>query len=201
MTQISPIAEQEATRLMGLFKYSEDQPRDDHGRFGESSGVWERASGKNAGFGVGVPRQKMTDDQRKQAIKVIENKIGAKYNNNDPKRPMIDARLRSDPDLQSLVKSGAVVSGSGAISILGREHECHWNAARLYAAGKIDAIGTGYVLTERNLWTQHSWGMKDGKIVETVKANVGSSKYFGVVLNRGDAKAFVKCMKANPPSY
>jgi 2'-5' RNA ligase len=37
MTQISPIAELEATRLARLFKYSEDQPRDDHGRFGEGS--------------------------------------------------------------------------------------------------------------------------------------------------------------------
>jgi SPP1 gp7 family putative phage head morphogenesis protein len=31
MTQISPIAELEATRLLGLFKYSEDQPRDEKG--------------------------------------------------------------------------------------------------------------------------------------------------------------------------
>ena len=41
MTQISPIAELEATRLLGLFKYSPDQERDDHGRFGEGSGSGE----------------------------------------------------------------------------------------------------------------------------------------------------------------
>ena len=33
MTQISPIAELEATRLAGLFKYSPDQERDEHGRW------------------------------------------------------------------------------------------------------------------------------------------------------------------------
>ena len=35
MTQLSPVAEMEATRLASLFKYSPDQERDGHGRFGE----------------------------------------------------------------------------------------------------------------------------------------------------------------------
>jgi hypothetical protein len=55
-------------------------------------------------------------------------------------------------------------------------NDCHRNTAKLWRAGKLDAICLGYGLSEDGLWREHYWGMKDDHIVETTVSRVA---YFG----------------------
>jgi hypothetical protein len=96
--------------------------------------------------------------------------------------------------------AGEIVPSHGAIKASMTDHECHWNAAALFAAGKIDAIGTGFTLGARSgsvtqgVWFPHSWGMLKGKIVETTPGNFANTKYFGRVLTGADARKFTATM-------
>jgi hypothetical protein len=58
----------------------------------------------------------------------------------------------------------------------GARNDCHRNTAKLWRAGKLDAICLGYGLSEDGLWREHYWGMKDDHIVETTVSRVA---YFG----------------------
>jgi hypothetical protein len=65
----------------------------------------------------------------------------------------------------------------------GARNDCHRNTAKLWRAGKLDAICLGYGLSEEGLWREHYWGMKDDHIVETTIPRIA---YFGATF-RGEA--------------
>jgi hypothetical protein len=52
---------------------------------------------------------------------------------------------------------------------------------------ELVGIGTGYSLSDDGLWRQHSWGLRREGILETTVSRV---KYFGVLLQHGDADSF-----------
>jgi hypothetical protein len=58
----------------------------------------------------------------------------------------------------------------------GARNDCHRNTAKLWRAGKLDAICLGYGLSEDGLWREHYWGMKDDHIIETTISRIA---YFG----------------------
>jgi hypothetical protein len=77
-----------------------------------------------------------------------------------------------------------VVDGVAVVADHGDPRECHLNAVRLWRAEECDAIGTGYALSADGLWREHSWGVRDGHLVETTEPRI---KYLGVVMS--DARA------------
>jgi hypothetical protein len=86
-----------------------------------------------------------------------------------------------DPDLDRLLE-GATVQGPPARS-LRRDGDCHAHVAGLWIDGDLDAVGTGYALSDE-LWRQHSWGVgHDGSLVETKWAY---ERYIGLTLPRGE---------------
>lgn len=102
-----------------------------------------------------------------------------------------------DPDLDRIAARG-VAYGPPAVRLQGLpDGECHWNAAKLLSEGKIDQIVVGYARNEHG-WHQHTWGLKDGKVVETTASNFTNTHYFGAPLTDGEAKAFVKLTGDNP---
>ncbi|MEU7909030.1 hypothetical protein [Actinoplanes sp. NPDC049118] len=63
--------------------------------------------------------------------------------------------------------------------------ECHGNVAALWIDGALASIGTGYALSEDQLWRQHSWGVDtDGALVETTEER---RAYVGIVLSERTA--------------
>jgi hypothetical protein len=81
-----------------------------------------------------------------------------------------------EPDLDALRASGSVF-GPACRVLGGDDGECHRNVAILW----IDAIGTGYALSDDGLWRQHSWGVdRAGTVVETT--TIRRLAYVGVVL-------------------
>lgn len=66
--------------------------------------------------------------------------------------------------------------------------DCHFNAASLWRAGEVPSVGTGYAMSDDQLWREHSWGVTgDGAIVETIAPR---SIYFGFVFEGEDAGWF-----------
>jgi hypothetical protein len=97
---------------------------------------------------------------------------------------------RLDPTVPLLIVAGFVMSGSVQCITMG-ESKCHQNAARVWS-GKhrsLIGIGTGYALSEDGLWRQHSWGLLREGILETT---VPRAKYFGILLQGGDADLFAE---------
>jgi hypothetical protein len=81
-------------------------------------------------------------------------------------------------DLDLYAEIGEYHDGSAARLERGEPNGCHQNAARLVLSGRVAALGTGYALSDDELWREHSWGVhKDGTIVETTEMRVA---YFGV---------------------
>ena len=98
-----------------------------------------------------------------------------------------------EPDLNLLASSRShLFSQEEIIFKKGQPNQCHHNVTYYYNQGEIDSIVTGYGLGENGIWLQHSWGLKNGKVVETT---VGRIRYFGVELTPEEAIAFGK---ANP---
>lgn len=72
----------------------------------------------------------------------------------------------------------------------GEPSACHDNVIALWRRGRVEAIGTGYALSEDGLWRRHSWGvLDDGTLVETTEARV---RYVGVTLRGEVAEAFAR---------
>lgn len=65
-----------------------------------------------------------------------------------------------------------------------QQNKCHANVSHCWKAKKIDAFATGYgyvkLKSGNGLWLPHSWGMRNGKIVETTPASF--DMYYGVEL-------------------
>lgn len=98
----------------------------------------------------------------------------------------------SDPDLQLILEKGELMLGKGKMEMFMAEGECHWNVAELYRKGDIDSIVIGYTYNPYNpkLMIQHTWGLKNGIVVETTASNAYNGKYYGYILNEDQAKSF-----------
>lgn len=98
------------------------------------------------------------------------------------------APLVPDASLSLLVEAGFVMAGPVFRRIM-RESGCHRNVAEIWTSRRreIVGIGTGYCLSDDGLWRQHSWGIRREGILETTVPRV---KYFGVLLQQGDADMF-----------
>ena len=59
----------------------------------------------------------------------------------------------------------------------GKPGSCHENVAALLQRDELDSGWTGYALSEDGLWRNHSWGQRNGKIVETTEPRL---VYWGV---------------------
>lgn len=59
----------------------------------------------------------------------------------------------------------------------GEPGACHENVAGLLQRDELDSGWAGYALSEDGLWRHHSWGKRNGKIVETT---VERLVYWGV---------------------
>ncbi len=167
---------------------------DDYGNseLEKADGTWVTINGNHVL--VNDPAAAKSD---KAAVAAINKKLNAVKGTKG-----IDSRLGDDPDLRSVASRGEFFGKAPMPtdkSLIGQNSECHWNVAKLYARGKIDAIGTGYAMMRSGFWGQHTWGIKDGKIVETTPANLGTPKYYGFVMSDKEASGFAKWAKSNPP--
>jgi hypothetical protein len=95
--------------------------------------------------------------------------------------------VKPDPLIDLLAAEARVVDGASVHLSNGKQSDCHQNAVALWRAGECDAIGTGYALSNDGLWREHSWGIRDGKPVETT---VPRLKYYGIAMTGDRATWF-----------
>lgn len=146
------------------------------------------------GFNIGQTKPKKPTAA---AIRKLEEKLKA---TSFSRRIQSVKSVFNHPDIRFITKNGRLASGSNKKYMAGNDAQCHWNVAELYSQGKIDAVVIGYAkhpLNQRmggvleQIWHQHTWGIKNGKIIETTKSNMASTEYFGAELNAKEAQAFV----------
>ncbi len=94
-----------------------------------------------------------------------------------------------DSDHPKMLERGVCRYGSHVV-MMPRMSNVHENIARLSIGGLVDSVCTGYALSQDGVWRQHSWGLKDGVIVETVEPKVA---YFGFTLTDEEENEF--CFK------
>jgi hypothetical protein len=164
-----------ALKLVGksLRKYSEDQERDEGGRF----------SGPGGGGGSGnslkvVGRGEPSTKKERALVEKLGNVGGATV-----------VWLGNEPDAAKIESRGVRVDGKGAKLVEGEPNACHSNTVTLYLAGKVDQIVTGYALSKDDMWRQHTWGLKGDRVVETT---VLRDVYFGFTLTGPEAADFVQ---------
>lgn len=93
-------------------------------------------------------------------------------------------------DSERLVKNGTQLTTTETIQWKMESSQCHRNAANLYRSEpSVTEIGTGWALSDDGLWRQHSWAMRGDELVETT---VSREVYFGILLDKDDADAFIK---------
>jgi hypothetical protein len=94
-----------------------------------------------------------------------------------------------DPQLAELLKRGRSFPLEGLRRQVEEEHRCHSNTSRLWyeSHGGIK-IATGYALAEEGFWHQHTWGLDDGRVVETTSPR--RERYFGVELTLAESVRF-----------
>src|SRR4051794_38496704 len=66
--------------------------------------------------------------------------------------------------------------------------DCHRNAARLWRAGVASAVGTGYALSDDELWREHSWAWNTADVL--IETTVARTRYFGIRFDGEDARWF-----------
>lgn len=77
-----------------------------------------------------------------------------------------------EPDADRIVREGGVFLGAGPRLSLGEPSGCHGNVARLWLRNpKVDVV-TGWALSPDGCWRQHSWGIEEGRWVETTEPRV-----------------------------
>ncbi|MDG4840276.1 hypothetical protein O7631_27430 [Micromonospora sp. WMMD967] len=87
--------------------------------------------------------------------------------------------LRPESDLEELLANRSAF-GSAVRCVQGDANQCHRNVAVRWIDGVTESIGTGYALSDDELWRQHSWGVDpDGAVVETTDKR---RTYVGVLL-------------------
>lgn len=107
-------------------------------------------------------------------------------------------QLYRDPDVTRILNEGQSYDAKSSTFIHMLDGKCHWNASKLYKTGEVDAIVIGYT-NNGNGWYQHTWGLKDGKVVETTASNAGNKMYYGLELKGKEASAFADWTEAHPP--
>ncbi|WP_436536422.1 hypothetical protein [Actinoplanes sp. HUAS TT8] len=89
-----------------------------------------------------------------------------------------------ETDLDALLAGGSLVS-LPVRQLPGEPGECHRNVASGWIDGAFASIGTGYALSDDQLWRQHSWGLTSGvELVETADPRLA---YVGITLPAGAA--------------
>jgi SPP1 gp7 family putative phage head morphogenesis protein len=114
-------------------------------------------------------------------------------------RKVIGGQIDNDPDVLALLERGELQKGTSKKMVHMTDGECHWNIAELYGKDDIDDIVLGYARGPDGDWHQHTWGLKNGKIIETTQGNATATEYYGMKLTKTEAKAFANHAKANPP--
>jgi hypothetical protein len=131
-----------------------------------------------------------TREQKSEGKKNRFAKVVADILTDNGKNMTAAIGLADDPDINLIAKNGRTFQIVGKAFHEMEAHQCHRNSSKLFMRKKVDSIGTGYALNRRGSWTQHSWGLKGGKIVETTYPNF--MIYYGTVLKGNEAKAFAK---------
>jgi len=147
-------------------------------------------------FGKKIPDEgideKWIRKHNKQAKKDAKSENSKKVfailtNNEQNKTGVIEIK---DPDIDIIAEKGKPYSTKGKVFKEMRSNQCHANASSLAIRGKVDYMVTGFALSLDGGWRQHSWGIKDGTIVETTYPRF--INYFGTPLSKKEAKAFAK---------
>lgn len=97
-------------------------------------------------------------------------------------------------------RRGRLFPTGGTRFVLGGEGECHSNVAKMLKFGSPVGyikrplegvqVATGWALNEGGTWVKHSWGVLNGRIIETTRRK--RLKYFGVLLNTREAREFME---------
>jgi len=92
------------------------------------------------------------------------------------------------------IRQGRRFSLDGRSFMPGPIGECHRTVLRLLASGKIERACYGFAFAgvhgdpqDLPSWYEHSWGLCDGKIIETTRP---FARYFGLALSPADAADF-----------
>lgn len=95
----------------------------------------------------------------------------------------------ADPEITQIVSDGKFYTNNGRRMVKMAANSCHRNISALYAYGKIDKIVTGYALADDLGWRSHTFGLKNGKVVETTYQY---DLYYGAELTPAESKVFVQ---------
>jgi hypothetical protein len=91
-------------------------------------------------------------------------------------------------DFAGIAEYGKRFPAYRAVLCLGEPSNCHTNASRLFSAGVIDFVCTGYAYTAKDrMWRNHTWGLRDGRVIETT---VRRQSYFGITYNLEGSRLF-----------
>lgn len=107
--------------------------------------------------------------------------------------PEAEYQAENDPDLEWITKSGKAYKKVAVTRSL-PDGRCHWNIAYLYGRNEVDTICIGYAQNFQG-WHQHTWGLKDGKLVESCPSNFANKLWYGVSLSESQAEGFCKFLK------
>jgi hypothetical protein len=95
-----------------------------------------------------------------------------------------------DPLLGMLQERGTVHHISRVIHIVGEQSACHRNVAALWRSGQAISTGTGYALSEDEIWREHSWAWDhEGRLIETTEIRCC---YFGVRFEGPNCQWFIE---------
>lgn len=102
-------------------------------------------------------------------------------------------QVDNDPDLDKIISHGQTFTElhrNTHFCTSKHDGRCHWNAAAEYKAGNADRIAIGYAHHPDTGWHQHSWGVKDGKVVEPTPHDRDNTHWHGRVLSKKESDAF-----------
>ena len=130
----------------------------------------------NGQFGSGGAS---SDDMASKLSSVAQGPVMAQY------------QMDNDPDLEAILNDGQNFTelAPNTRQYLGTDGSCHWNTGKLYSEGKIDSVVVVYAKNHEG-WHQHTWGVKDGKVVETTESNLGNTDWFGKELSPEQSQSF-----------
>ena len=98
-----------------------------------------------------------------------------------------------DTQIAKVLERGCLHEGR-LVRLLGQPNQCHANASELWLKTDGEALlCTGYSLTGKQLWLQHSWCVvtdEDHEQVILETTDPDWTKYFGVVLDEEESFAF-----------
>lgn len=131
-------------------------------------------------------------NESEPSVKDLNARLKAINGKKVPKGPA-ETQAQNDPDLGKIINHGETftrlhpntekckATGHGA---------CHWNSAAEYRAGNADRIAIGYAHHPITGWHQHTWGVKDGRVVEATPHDFHNTHWHGTVLSKEESDAF-----------